>query len=420
MPPGTGKVAFVGAGQMGMPMVRRLVAAEHDVTVYARRSEVRRECTAAGASATDQLTEAVVGADAVVVCVFSDAQLLELALGEAGFLAAMDEGSLLVIHTTGSPSTATALRDGGAARDLRVVEAPVSGSAEDIAAGRVTVLLAGEPTDVERAQELVAAYGDPVLHLGPLGAAQVVKLLNNALLAAHLQLIAEVERISGEFGVDSTTAAAAIQTASGASRAMAIVGAMGSVQAVIDAGGHFLRKDVGAVFDIAAEVGIDLGQLGRVNAGGPLAFVERVPDRTVELADIEAIKQLKARYFRFLDTKDWDAFADVFTDDCVHLLPVEDDRPAVPNDQYLVDIRRTLADATTVHHGHMPEIEIVGPDEAVGTWAMFDDVEIPREGEAPMHLQGYGHYYETYRRCGDGQRRISSKRNVRLRVDGNT
>jgi len=133
--------------------------------------------------------------------------------------------------------------------------------------------------------------------------------------------------------------------------------------------------------------------------------------------EIEAIKQLKARYFRFLDTKDWDAFADLFTDDCEHLLPTDDPRPPVPNAQYLADIKRTLADAVTVHHGHMPEIELTGPTEARGTWAMFDDVEIPKDDGPPMRLQGYGHYHETYRKGVDGRWRISSKQNVRLRVD---
>jgi 3-hydroxyisobutyrate dehydrogenase-like beta-hydroxyacid dehydrogenase len=401
-----------------MPMVRRLVHAGREVKVFARRPVVRSECVSAGATATDDLAEAVRGAEVVVVCVFSDEQLLELALGDRGFLAAMADDSLVVVHTTGSPSTAQVLSDEGAPRGVRVVEAPVSGSAEDISASQITVLLAGAAADVDRAHEIVAAYGDPILHVGPLGAAQVVKLLNNALLSAHLQLIAEVERIAEEFGVDRTAAVAAIQASSGASTALGIVQSIGSVEALVEAGGHFLRKDVAEVLATAEDVGIDLGQLGLVNLGGLIAFVDRpVPDAASELADIEAIKQLKARYFRFLDTKDWDAFADLFTDDCEHLLPTDDERPPVPNEQYLRDIRRTLADATTVHHGHTPEIAIVGPNEATGTWAMFDDVEIPRDDQSPMHLRGYGHYHETYRRCDDGKWRISSKQNIRLRVD---
>lgn len=413
-----GRLAFIGAGQMGMPMVRRLVGAGRVVTVYARRQDVRAECAGLGAGATPDIAEAVGDADAVVVCLYSDAQLRELALGANGFLGAMKDDALVLIHTTGSPATAPVLASHGADRNLRVVEAPVSGSAEDIAAGRLTVMLAGEPADVQVGRDVVAAYGEPILFLGPLGAAQAVKLLNNALLAANLQLIAEVERIAADFGVDWPEAAAAIQASSGASRGMALVQGMGSVHALVEAGGHFLRKDVAAVIESAGELGVDLGELGAVNRRGPLDLVERsTPTGADALADIEAIKQLKARYFRLLDTKDWDGFADLFTDDCEHILPTTDPRPPVPNAQYLADMRRTLAGAVTVHHGHMPEITLTGPDDAAGTWAMFDDVQLSSPEGEPVHLRGYGHYHETYRRCADGRWRISSKQNVRLLVD---
>ena len=273
----TTRIAFIGAGQMGLPMVRRLAAAGRDVIVYARRQEIRDECVAAGAAATADLREAVGEADAVIVCLFSDAQLLELALGEGGFLASAPTGAMVLIHTTGSPATARTLAERGAARQLRVVEAPVSGSANDIASGHVTVLLGGDRADVEAARHVVAAYGDPILHVGPLGAAQAVKLLNNATLAAHLQLIAEVERIAVEFGVDWPQAVAAIQASSGASRAMGIVQTMGSVHALVEGAGPVLRKDVAAVVEIADQLGIDLGELGRVNREGPLAFIDRQP-----------------------------------------------------------------------------------------------------------------------------------------------
>ena len=137
---------------------------------------------------------------------------------------------------------------------------------------------------------------------------------------------------------------------------------------------------------------------------------------TQMLWDIEQIKQLKARYFRLLDTKDWTAFADLFTEDCEHHLPTPEPK-VQSNADYLESLYRTLGEGTTVHHGHMPEITLTGSDEATGIWAMFDDVDIDRTEGGPLRLQGYGHYHETYRRCADGMWRISSKRNVRLRVD---
>lgn len=137
------------------------------------------------------------------------------------------------------------------------------------------------------------------------------------------------------------------------------------------------------------------------------------------LIDIEEIKRLKARYFRMLDTKDWDGFGQVFTRDAV--LEVPEAGMRVQGREAIVDAVRTpLTGATTVHHGHMPEIDVTGPDTARGTWAMFDYVEWPAAADgARQGLHGYGHYVEEYAR-EDGQWRIARCRLERLRVDGLT
>ncbi|MGB8222092.1 MAG: nuclear transport factor 2 family protein [Polyangiales bacterium] len=131
--------------------------------------------------------------------------------------------------------------------------------------------------------------------------------------------------------------------------------------------------------------------------------------------EIEAIKQLKARYFRLMDTKEWLPFSQVFTDDVV--VDVSHDKHA-PGDTIhgranVVDfIRKAVGNALTVHHGHMPEIELLSPTEARGIWAMFDYVEFkPLRG-----IRGYGHYHEEYRKSG-GKWHISMLKLTRLRVD---
>jgi 3-hydroxyisobutyrate dehydrogenase-like beta-hydroxyacid dehydrogenase len=272
------RIAFLGAGQMGMPMVRRLVGAGRDVTAFARRAAARANCEAGGATAVADPREAVADADAVAICMFADSQIRRLALGSEGFLDAMRPGALLIIHTTGSPVTSRSLAEHGAARRIRVVEAPVSGSARDIDDGHVTVLLGGAPDDMAAATDVVRAYGDPILPIGPLGSAMAVKLLNNALFAAHLQLAGEVERIAATFGVDMATASAVISQSSGASNAMGVVQRFGSLAPLVDAAGHFLYKDVNLVDEVARELDLDLGVLGYVNREGPLDFRPRAQD----------------------------------------------------------------------------------------------------------------------------------------------
>jgi uncharacterized protein (TIGR02246 family) len=132
--------------------------------------------------------------------------------------------------------------------------------------------------------------------------------------------------------------------------------------------------------------------------------------------DIEAIKLVKARYFRCLDTRDWEGWGRVFAVDAVLEVP-EADVVEHGRDAIVASVSAALTGATTVHHGHMPEIELTGPDTARGIWAMFDYVEWPPSDSGErIGLRGYGHYHEEYVR-EDGEWRIARTRLVRLRVD---
>lgn len=148
------------------------------------------------------------------------------------------------------------------------------------------------------------------------------------------------------------------------------------------------------------------------------------PDRPIEITAIEEIKALKARYFRCMDTKDWDGFADQFTVDAA--LDVSGEMRAgedAGNDEGHVRgraaitafVRGAIDAVTTVHHGHMPEIDLVSPTAATGVWAMEDKLRWP-EGAPIRSLHGYGHYHDTYEKA-DGRWRISSTKLTRLRVD---
>jgi hypothetical protein len=131
--------------------------------------------------------------------------------------------------------------------------------------------------------------------------------------------------------------------------------------------------------------------------------------------DVEAIKQLKARYFRHMDQKDWDALAQVFTPDVEIDMTGEGGGITRSVAEYMPYLRENIEPVTTVHHGHMPEITIDSPTTAHGTWAMEDKLWWP-DGSPLVHLHGYGHYLETYVKV-DGQWRIRTMKLTRLKRD---
>jgi 3-hydroxyisobutyrate dehydrogenase-like beta-hydroxyacid dehydrogenase len=387
-------IGMVGLGEMGMPMLERLRADGNDVTFRARRAEVIERATALGATEAVDFSDC----DAVIICVYSDDQVRDVG---PDALATMTPGSTLVNHTTGSPTTATLLAENAEPRRVRVLDAALSGGPDDIRAGRLTLLVGGDEAVLDDVRPVLAAYADPILHVGGLGDGQRVKLVNNALFAAQVALVGDAERLARGLGVDPYAALEAIQHCSGDSRALRTVVALGSATRMQELAGRFIEKDLAVVQQTAREHGVGLGRL----------------DPTVgRLADLEAIKQLKARYFRFLDTKDWAAFRDLFTDDCKHFLPQESVVPFMTNDDYFSMNEQLLTPGVTTHHGHMPEITFSSDTDAEGIWSMFDYVQIePPSGR--VSIMGYGHYYEAYRKCDDGKWRISSKRNERLRLD---
>jgi hypothetical protein len=128
--------------------------------------------------------------------------------------------------------------------------------------------------------------------------------------------------------------------------------------------------------------------------------------------DVEAIKQLKARYFRYLDTKDWAGLRQVFADELVMDTTGSGGEVLTGADGIIAFLQEALADAVTVHHGHMPEIELLSPTTATGIWAMDDRLRWPDGTE----LHGFGHYHERYERL-DGSWRLTELALTRLRMD---
>lgn len=136
------------------------------------------------------------------------------------------------------------------------------------------------------------------------------------------------------------------------------------------------------------------------------------------LVEKDAIRELKARYFRFLDTKQWDRWTEVFEPEFDHEMEYEQQKINGPREEFVAFVSAALADTVTVHHGHNPEIQITSPTTATAIWPFVDRLQ-PADHVEPgkgVTLTGYGHYHETYVKSDSGWR-IKTQRVTRLRMD---
>jgi len=267
-------IGFLGAGQLGEPMVRRLLDAGHPVSVYARRVEVRARLRGEGAMLTNSVAELAESSDILISCLFSDAQVREAGLGPDGFIARGKPGAIFVSHTTGTPATLNELSH-GASPPPTIIAAPVSGTADRVARGTLTVLIGGPAHAVERVTPIVAAYANNIISTGELGTALQIKLVNNVLFAANAQLLAASVTIGERLGVAPSALLEALSACSGASYATGYMLRTG-MESFADNDGPFLRKDVAAALAATEQLGVDLGLLRSVIESGPLALMEEV------------------------------------------------------------------------------------------------------------------------------------------------
>jgi 3-hydroxyisobutyrate dehydrogenase-like beta-hydroxyacid dehydrogenase len=252
-------VGIIGVGQMGRPIVDRLLAAGTHVVFFARRADVVTGVTAAGGEALPSVADVAAAADVLIVCMFSDAQVREVIV-DTGAIGALRAGAVLVNHVTGSSTLAreiaASLPDG-----VGYLDAPMSGSADDISQGHLTLLVGGAADHLESVRPVLATYADPILHVGGIGDAQIVKLVNNVAFTVNLRMAGHVTELGEALGVDRAALVAAMHHCSGQSYALDILAHRPFTETGMGAG-PYLRKDVAAARDAAAELGVGLGPLG--------------------------------------------------------------------------------------------------------------------------------------------------------------
>jgi 3-hydroxyisobutyrate dehydrogenase-like beta-hydroxyacid dehydrogenase len=190
------EVGFIGLGDQGGPMAQMIARAGHALHVWARRPASYQRL--GGERYTPQPDPARLGArcDWVGLCVTADDDVRQTVF-DRGLLAALRPGSLLLIHSTVSVATCQEIARAAGPRGVEVLDAPVSGGGQKALARELTVMVGGAADAFERARPVLEAFGDPICHLGPLGAGQRCKLLNNGLYNAHWYL----GRLAGELAV---------------------------------------------------------------------------------------------------------------------------------------------------------------------------------------------------------------------------
>jgi len=261
---------------MGMPMVERISAAGFPLSVFVRRPDVAERLAAQGIGVAATAREAAAQSDVLIVCTFSDAQLREVVFGdrrERGVLASLPTGAVLVNHVTGSPALALEMA-GSAPSGVAVVDAPVSGGPEQIRAGELMILAGAAPDALEKVRPVLATYSSTILHVGAVGDAQKLKLLNNLVFTAHLRIAVLASELAQSMGVTDAALARALVHCSGTSLPISMLERL-PANTLVAGARPFLAKDVAVIGEVAAGLGLDLGPLGSlaewVTDGGPSA-----------------------------------------------------------------------------------------------------------------------------------------------------
>jgi 3-hydroxyisobutyrate dehydrogenase-like beta-hydroxyacid dehydrogenase len=255
------RVGFVGLGMQGAPMARRVIDGGFPTTLWARRAETLEPFADATCEIVDTLPEVGARSDVVCICVFGDEDVEEVLTGDKGILAGMRDRSVVAVHSTVSPHTCQALAATAHAHGVSVIDAPVSGSAPAAAAGRLLVMVGGSDADYERARPVLATFGDPVIHVGPLGSGQLAKLVHNVVLSANMSVVADALAMGEALGLAPELLIDVLRHGTASSRALDYFRDSRSVTANAGRAKPLLGKDADLAFSAAREARAPTGIL---------------------------------------------------------------------------------------------------------------------------------------------------------------
>jgi 3-hydroxyisobutyrate dehydrogenase-like beta-hydroxyacid dehydrogenase len=197
------RTAFIGLGVMGYPMAGYLAKNGHDVTVYNRTAaKADAWCQEYGGQSAATPADSAKDAEIIFSCVGNDHDVREVLLGENGVLASVSGGSVIVDHTTASATVAREIATIAAGKSVGFLDAPVSGGQAGAENGQLTVMAGGTTDDFERAAPVMDCYAKAITHIGPVGAGQLAKMVNQICIAGVVQGLAEGLHFAKKAGLD--------------------------------------------------------------------------------------------------------------------------------------------------------------------------------------------------------------------------
>jgi len=253
-------VAFLGLGVMGYPMAGHLAAKGHDVTVY-NRSPAKAEAWVGehGGQSAGSPRAAAEGCDIVFACVGADDDLRGIAYGDDGLFAGLPEGGIFVDHTTASADVARELHAYAKEHGRGFIDAPVSGGQAGAENGVLTVMCGGDQADFDRVSGAIDSYARMCQLLGPAGAGQLTKMVNQICIAGVVQGFAEALNLAVSAGLDGAQVVEVISKGAAQSWQMEnryktmLAGEYEHGFAV-----EWMRKDLGICLQQAKSLGVSL------------------------------------------------------------------------------------------------------------------------------------------------------------------
>jgi 3-hydroxyisobutyrate dehydrogenase len=211
------RIAFLGLGAIGTPMARHLIDPRFELAVWNRTREKAVAFAGAGANVRVAASplDAAKGAEVVITCLPASPDVESVLDGAGGLAAGLERGSVLVDCTSGDPAASRRIAARLAERGVDFADAPVSGGVK----GKLTVMVGGDARVFERVRPVLAAFGEKIVHCGPVGSGHALKAVNNALLALHIWSTAEGLAALAKAGVKPAVALDVINASSGRSNA---------------------------------------------------------------------------------------------------------------------------------------------------------------------------------------------------------